>query len=161
MHADIRNAFEFGLSRRPGFVTRQFPGFFRMPLTEPDEGIRTNLHGFEFFLTVVGPGIGQIIETVQGRLNFLFEFNEAFAINFVVQNRMSGSPLFHEFGENAGLICRFPFIGHLAENRLPQGFFLPERNDDIPINRQGFRTDRKRDFFPGVQDIQIVQAVTA
>ncbi len=102
-----------------------------------------------------------VIQPAQALLDVFLKIAHAFAVDLVVQHGVAGRALLHEFGEDAGLVGGFPFVGHFGEEQFAHGAPLPERNDLVAIQRARFGADGKRNLLARVEDVQVRQAVAA
>ena len=82
-------------------------------------------------------------------------------IDLVVQHRVTGCALFHEFREDASFIGSLPLTGHLIQDQLAHGFPLPVGNNRLLIRSAGRWLHAEGGLFAAVQDVEILQAVTA
>ena len=94
-------------------------------------------------------------------VNLGLEVEHALVIDFVIEDGVTGCALFHELGENPGFVGGFPLVGHFVQNQLAHGFALPERDDGFLVSFAGGRLDVEGGLFAAVQNVEILQRVTA
>lgn len=124
-----------------------------------DEGVRGDGHGPQLLAFLEGLGIVEIIQAEQVLPDVPLEVGQAPLIDFAVEDRMPGSPLLHELGENARFVGMRPFGRHLGENFFPDRLPCPERDDALFVSCSRPGADRIGDFLARIQDIEIPQAV--
>ena len=159
--ANLRHAVQFGAA---GFIFGFLRGSaeqFRVAFRIADERARRDAHGFEFFLFGVGFGVVEIIQRSERGVYFRLKIQHPFAVNFVVQNRMSRRALLHEFGEDARVVGVLPFGRHLAEDAFPHGFSVPKRDDAFFVTAEDGFIHFEGDFFPLVENFQVFERVAA
>ena len=161
VRADLGDAFQFLPALRIDLALRQFARFLRMAFRKADQRVGADVHRAQFLLFRIRLRIVQVIELAQALRDVLLKVEQAFAIDLVVQHGVAGRALFHEFGEDAGFVSGFPFVGHFGKEQLAHGAPLPERDDLVAIQLARFGADRKRNLLARVEDVQVLQAVAA
>ena len=74
---------------------------------------------------------------------------------------MSGSTLFHKFGEHTYFIGRTPFLWNMAEDTLTLSAALPIRNDFFFVSVYIFLADCITLQLTGVQNMQVFYAMAS
>ena len=132
-----------------------------MPLAKADQTIGADRHGFELFLLIVGLRVIQVIQAIQRLLDVMLEVEHALAVDLIIQYSVPRRALLHELGEDTRLVSRFPIVRHLMEDQLAHGLALPEGYDRILVQLAGSCIHSKGGLFPGIEDIQVLQAMAA
>ena len=127
------NLQQFGPALRTGFASRQLAGICGITPAIQQDGVTGDVHRCQLDFTLVGQGIVQKIEFGQRPGNLAFEVEEAFGVDFAVQNGVAGAALLHELGEDAAFIAGVPFGAHVAQDRLPQRAVLPIGDDGFRL----------------------------
>ena len=73
---------------------------------------------------------------------------------------MAGGALLHEFGEDAGMVGLFPFLGNMVEDAFPLRFALPVRNDLALVRVYVFLRNIVLLQLPRIQHMEVLHAVT-
>ena len=84
---------------------------------------------------------------------------QALAVDLAVQHGVAGGALLHELGEEAGLVSGQPLGLHLGEDPLALGLAAPEGDDLVAVDRLHGGVHLEGSLRPGVQDVQVLQAV--
>ena len=121
------------LERRASGQSLLYPGYLLaglvgMTASEQYQGIAGDGHGPQLVLLVGGLGVIEEVQPGKLLLDTGLEFLHAHAVHLAVQGGVAGSPLFHEFGEDTGLVEGFPAFGHVVEDAVTLGAALPEGN---------------------------------
>ena len=137
-----------------------------MSLGKAHHGAGDNMHGAQLFPFGSGIGIVQEIQCVQAVLDILLKVEHAFAIDLIVEDGMTRRALLHEFGEDAGLVSRLPFRGHFLEDQVTHrsagGTTVDQKGMMVSSYiLAGLRADLERDLLARVENIEVLQAVTA
>jgi len=93
--------------------------------------------------------------------NFLEEVEHAFAVDLVVVHGVPRRTLFHKLGKDAGAVGCPPFRCHFSQQALAHGAVFPVGNDLTFVQLPVRGTNLEARFRPGVQDVQVLQAVAA
>ena len=130
-----------------------------MAFGKEDDGIAGEIKGLERFLPVTRPRIVQEIERIPGGGDPEFEVEQAVRIDLVVEDGVTGSPLFHELGEDPRGVSLLPGVGETREEEIAHRSAPPVGNDPLAIKPDGFGVDRVVGLRPGVEDFQVLDAV--
>ncbi len=74
---------------------------------------------------------------------------------------MPGGPLFHELGEDAGLVGVDPFLGHLGEDAVALGPAFPEGDDLFGIGAAGRVVGGEGGFLAVVEVLEVLEGMDA
>jgi hypothetical protein len=143
------------------FGLRQLAGLLGVPPGKGDDRVDAHGHGLELLLFVVGLRVVHEIEPVQGRFDVLLEVEHALLVDLAVQDRVPGGALFHELGEDAGLVGVDPFLGHLGEDAVPLRAALPEGDDLLGVEPARLLVRGEGRLLPVVEVPEVLEGVDA
>jgi hypothetical protein len=157
--ADVSDLLQFLASLRTRLSRGEFTSELRVTFSKQDSGGASDIEGPQRLTFVVGQGITAEIESVNGVSYVAFKIKQPFRIDLVIEHRMPGRALLHEFGEHAGAICFFPLRRQFREDPVPHGTSTPEWDDLVPVCGQTFRIHVIMGQRPRVQDFEILHAM--
>ncbi len=109
-----------GASRLPGLpdLLSHFPCKLGVAPRENADRIGADVHSTQLLRFRLRLRIDRVVQCGQARRDLRSELLEPFAVDLVVGHSVARGALLHKLCENAGLICGFPFIGHLTEDEI-------------------------------------------
>src|SRR5271157_518638 len=108
--ADLGNSLQFLPPVRVVLVSCHLQSLLGVPFGEPNHGVGRNRHRPKLLALSVSIGIVQEVEAAEARLNVSLQVEQALAVDDIAKGSVAGSPLFHEFGEDARLVSVLPFL---------------------------------------------------
>ena len=152
---------QFVPARCIGFGCRQRVESLGVALGPQDQRLGGDVHGPQLFLPVQGLRVAEKIETRQMRGDLKAHIGHPQPIDFVTARGVARRALLLEFGEDAGLVGRDPFIGHVGEYLLAHRAALPEGDDFLGVEPPGFVIDGVGDLGPRIEDLKVFKRVQA
>ena len=159
--ADLGDALELRLPRGVLLPAGQLPGFGRVAAGEGDDGVAARGHGLELLLLVVGGRIGHEVEAGQGRRDVRLEVVQALPVDLAVEDGVARGPLFHELGEDAGLVGVDPLLRHLGEDAVALGAALPEGDDLLGVDPARLFVRAEGGLLAVVEILEVLDGVDA
>jgi hypothetical protein len=133
----------------------------RVPPGEGHEGLGALQHRLEFLLLAVRVPVRQDVERREAAPDVLAEVEHPLAVDLVVEDGVAGGALLHELREDARVVGRLPVVPHRAEEPLAHRAAAPVRGDLPLVDAARLGAHREGDLLPGIQEVEILQAVAA
>lgn len=159
--ADGGDFFQFLLADGVGLPGGQLFGFFGIAASEGQDGVDGQFHSLKFLLFAEGLGVVQEVQFAHGFCDVILKIEQSFAVDFVIEDGVSGCPLLHKLGKDSGFEGAMPVFAHGGEELLPHGFALPEGDDSVCVNLFDFVADVKGGSAAACHDFKIFEGVAA
>jgi hypothetical protein len=142
-----------------GSVLALLPGQVGVALGKDDGRVAGDVHGLELLGPIRGQGVAEIIEAAEALGDALLEVQHAHFVDRPVQGRVAGGALFHELGEQSGLVGGPPLVRNLGEDPFAHGAARPVGDDLAFVGRDVLLVDMVAGHGPGGQHAQVFSAV--
>ena len=158
--ANLGDTHELGPPLRVAFGLRHLLGSLSVPLGKEDGGVRGNVHGLELVLLGQCGQVRAEVKIFDRGGDIGLEVEHALCEHLAVAYGVTGRPLFHELGEDAGRKRLMPLLRQLIKDPVTERAPRPERNDFPFVDLDVFGRDVIAGHRPGVENSKIVGAVT-
>ena len=132
----------------------------RMPFGEPNQRVTRDPHRLQGLALVLCLGVHGEVQAAEGSVDVRLEAPHPLRVDLVIEHRVPGRPLLHEFGEHPGFVGVVPLVRKRREQAISERAAGPEGDHGaLVVGDRGVR-HRVAGLGPRIEDSQVFDGMT-